>query len=385
MDSTLLIKNCRLLDPPHKEKSVDILIKDKIIERTGEIDLPEIETDSVINADGRIASPGFIDVHIQGAGGADILDGTKGALQTISKTLSRFGVTGFLATTVVKPDQNNKHLINIVNNIETDLGGAKILGIHLEGPFVSLKKRGGISPDSIYPPSEQSLNEILDVTGSHLKMMTIAPEIKDNLEIIKNLRARNVIASFGHSDATYEQTKEGIRAGINHVTHIFNAMRTLHHRDPGPLPAIFETGSISAQIISDGVHIHKGVVKLLYKILGQDRCICITDGIQAMGLPEGRYFYNGREYESKNGAARYLDDTLIGTSLSVGEIAQRFRKFTDCSLGISLDTITKNPAKLLGIYNKGSIDVGKDADIAILDYDSSIWLTLVNGKVVYRK
>lgn len=385
MPDQLLIRNCKLFNAIRQDGFVDILIESGSIVQIGEVN-ERREYASVINANERITAPGFIDVHIQGAGGADILDGTEKALETMSRTLARLGTTSFLATTVVKPDQNNRHLNITARNVNRELGGAIILGMHLEGPFINLKKSGGISKNSIFPPSLKALKEIRDIAGNTLKMMTIAPELEGNLKIIYKLVEDDVIASFGHSNATYIETKKGFSAGIKHVTHIFNAMPPLHHREPGPLLAIFESDDITVQIISDGVHVHPGIVNLVYRNIGKDRCICITDGVQAMGLPDGKYIYNIREYESKDGTARYLDGTLIGTTLSAWRIARKFMEYTNCSLEIAINTITKNPAKLLGIEDKkGSIDVGKDADLVILDHDNSIWLTIINGKVVFEK
>lgn len=383
MAGNLLIKNCKPLST--SDKTTDILIENGSIKFIDNISESETFNNyPILNADRRVAVPGFIDVHIQGAGGADVLDATQESLEVISRTLARFGVTGFLATTVFKPDINNKHLEVAANCSTKNLGGAKILGIHLEGPFINPEKRGGISPDCILLPSKKIFEQIMNATGISLKMMTIAPEIDGNLDIIKELVKSGIIASIGHTNASYEWTRKGIEAGINHVTHIFNAMPPLHHRKPGPLLAIFESDTVTAQIISDGVHLHPRIVNFLYKTLGKDRCICITDGIQAIGLPEGKYIYNGREYISQNGTAKYLDGTLIGTSLSVGEIAFRFKNYTECSLKDALETVTKNPAKLLGIYGKkGSIEIGKDGDIVLLNSDFSIWATIVEGKVVF--
>lgn len=385
MSDQLLICNCKLFNAIEQDELVDILIESGSIVQIGKVN-ERREYASVINANERVTAPGFIDIHIQGAGGADILDGTEEALVTMSRTLARLGTTSFLATTVVKPDRNNRHLKVTARYVNRELGGAIILGMHLEGPFINLKKSGGISKNSIFPPSLKALKEIRDIAGDTLKMMTIAPELEGNLEIIYKLVEEDVIASFGHSNATYIETKKGFSAGIKHVTHIFNVMPPLHHREPGPLLAIFESDDITVQIISDGVHVHPGIVNLVYRNIGKDRCICITDGVQAMGLPDGKYIYNIREYESKDGTARYLDGTLIGTTLSAWEIARKFMEFTNCSLEIAINTITKNPAKLLGIEDKkGSIDVGKDADLVILDHDNSIWLTIINGKVVFEK
>jgi N-acetylglucosamine-6-phosphate deacetylase len=280
----------------------------------------------------------------------------------------------------------NRWLAVAVEAVGADLGGAHLLGIHLEGPFISLEKKGMILPECICAPSLRVFDEIQSIAGANLKMMTIAPEFDGSLDIIRDLVDSKIIASFGHSNASYNETLKGIDAGISHVTHLFNAMRSFHHRAPGPLLAIFETEKISVQIIPDGVHFHPSVLKFLFKTIGGDRCIVITDGMQATGLPDGIYLYDGLEYESKDGTTRYHDDTLIGTSLGLSQLVWKFKEFTNASLDVAIKTVTENPAKLLGIENrKGSIAVGKDADLVILDNDYSVWATVVGGKIVFQK
>ncbi|MEJ2637323.1 MAG: N-acetylglucosamine-6-phosphate deacetylase [Calditrichia bacterium] len=382
MAETLLLTNCSLYNKPGQR--ADILMKDGIISEIGETVSIEVPVER-LDAGGRMVIPGLIDIHIQGAGGADILDGTPEALQTISKTLASLGVTGFLATTVVHSQKPNEHLRLAAEMSEKDLGGARLLGVHLEGPFINPAKRGGISPDSIYLPSKEALDNILEITGSSLKMMTIAPEMPGNDEIIRQLLDNNIVPSFGHSNAGYEETARSLRQGIPHVTHIFNAMRPLHHRNPGPLPAVFEDSNVTVQIISDGVHLHPGIIRMLYRIIGPERCVCITDGVQAIGLPEGRYIYNTKEYESRGGAARYPDGTLIGTAIGLNEIAWRFMEFTGCSPEEAVNAASLNPARVLGLdAQKGSIAAGKDADLVLLNADRGIAATIVAGRVVFR-
>jgi N-acetylglucosamine-6-phosphate deacetylase len=374
----ILIKNCSLYEHPGKITNV-YLESGKIKEISDRI----IHTDALeINAEEKILCPGLIDVHIQGAGGADILDGTPEALRTISETLAKTGTTSFLATTVVKPDTGNKHLLSANSFVNKDLPGAAMLGYHLEGPFININKKGGLDPSSIYSPSPDALRDILQITNGNLKMMTIAPELPGCTEIIQELKRNNVIPAFAHSEADYDQTIKGFDAGISHVTHIFNAMIPLKHRDPGPITAIFETPGITAQIISDGHHLHPAIVKLIYKNIGPDRCVCITDGVQGLGLPEGNYFYNGREYTAKEGAARYLDGTLIGSVTSLAQIAVKFMKFTGCSLAEAINTASFNPAKVLGLEHcKGKIESGYDADLVLLDKNYNVTTTIVNGRI----
>jgi len=384
LSNYVIIRNCRLYNSADTAKPVDIVINNSVIHSIGQSDASSEAL--IIDAGNRIAVPGFIDVHIQGAGGADILDGTEEALQTISQTLARTGTTGYLGTTVVKHTEGNTHLKFARHYVGKNLNGATLLGFHIEGPFINVKKKGGLAEECIYDSSPEKLDDILAITGDTLKMMTIAPELPGNLNIIKILVKNDIIAAFAHSDATYEETLKGFDAGINHVTHIFNAMPPLHHREPGPLTAIFENTDITAQIISDGHHIHSRIVHLLYQILGNKRCVCITDGMHGIGLPDGKYIYNGKEYESKDGAARYLDGTLIGSTMSLSDIVMKFIEFTGCSFKTAIDTVTATPAKLLGIYDKkGSLEPGKDADIVLLDSDNSVYATFVEGKLVYSK
>jgi len=382
MPQRLLIHNCRLSSAP-ENPPVTIVVEGSSITS---LDRAPVDGETILDAGGRIAAPGFIDLHIQGAGGSDVLDGTPGALQTMSATLARLGTTGFLGTTVSQPHRGNAHLQLMRQSVNQDLGGARLLGIHLEGPFVNVKRKGGLSPDALYAPSREALEALYAVTGDALRMMTIAPELPGNLEIIRALVSHGTVAAFAHSEATYEQTLQGFEAGISHVTHIFNAMPSLHHRTPGPITAIFEHSTVTAQVISDGNHLHPAIVHLVYRVLGPDRCACITDGVQGMGLPDGLYLYNGKEYLSKEGAARYLDGTLIGTTMGLGAIARRFMAFTHCSLSEALGTVTSVPAKVLGLeHAKGSLAAGKDADIVILDPDFSVFCTIVAGSIVYRK
>jgi len=386
----LLITNCRLFDAINDKQTTSILIENGIITQIGQIN-SSAGCNNTLDAQGRIIAPGFIDIHIQGAGGADILDATPDALKAISQTCARFGTTGFLATTVfkTKPEQKNQHLTVAAEYVGRDLGGANLLGIHLEGPFISLEKKGMIQPECLCPPSLQVLDKILDITNGHLKMMTIAPELPPQplcRQIIKRIVDSNIIASFGHSSATYQQTLDGFDAGISHVTHLFNAMSSFHHRAPGPLVAIFQTKHVTTQLIADGVHIHPAVLKFAFEALSPNRVIPITDGMQALGLGDGKFIYNGIDYESKNGTARYKDGTLIGTALGLSQLLEKLISFTDCPLDVAIKTVTQNPAGLLGLEGKkGAIAPGKDADLVLLDHDCSVHTTFVAGKIAFKK
>jgi N-acetylglucosamine-6-phosphate deacetylase len=384
MSCNLFLTQCSVLGKPPGKGPVDIHIENGRISRIG----PGLHAPpgcKTIDTSDKWISPGFIDIHIQGAGGADILDGTPDSLQTISRSCAAYGVTGFLATTVFKPDRENSHLKLAADSVGTDLGGAELLGIHLEGPFISTEKRGMIQPDSLTLPSPQVLDRILTLTSETLRIMTIAPEIEGNLDLIRRLTESRIVASFGHSNATFEQTKAGIDMGISHVTHLYNAMRTMHHRDPGPLPALL-TSECSAQIIPDGVHVHPALIHLSCSVLGSSRIVTITDGMHAMGLGNGKYVYDGVSYISENGAARYRDGTLIGTAMGMNEVLARLMEYGGLSLDETVNTATVGPAEVLKMSTrKGSIESGKDGDITILNKDFSVSTTIVKGRVVYNR
>ncbi len=382
---TLSVLNCRLHTAGADDALTSVFIEDGTITRIGPAQtLPD--AGHAIDARGRMLLPGLIDVHVQGAGGADVLDGTPASLAAMAHALARTGVTSFLGTTVARPSGDNRHLSVAREAVNRDLGGAALLGIHLEGPFINVARKGGLDPGCICDPSGAALAEILDVTGDSLRMMTIAPELPGVLGIIRELNRRGVVAAFAHSEASYEQTLAGFDAGITHVTHIFNAMPSLHHRHPGPLAAIFERNDITAQIIGDGHHLHPAIVRFLFATLGPGRCVCITDGVTGLGLPEGTYMYNGREYVSRHGAARYHDGTLIGSTMGLLAIAFRFQSFTGCSFEHAVDSVTKNPARVLGLeHKKGCIEIGADADLVLIDDDKDVAITIVNGREVYRR
>lgn len=378
---TLLLANCRLYDAAENAPLRSVLLRDGTIEKIGRLS----RADRVFDAGGRTLAPGLIDVHIQGAGGADVLDATPEALATIARTCARFGVTSFLATTVYKPGQENRHLKVAAQCVGRDLGGARLLGTHLEGPFISLQKRGMIQPDCLTLPSRAVLDDIYAQSGDSLKMMTVAPELPGSVELVRALADHKTVASFGHSKATYEETLRGFDMGITHVTHLFNAMVGLHHREPGPLAAIFERPDITCQVITDGVHIHPSMLRLAFHALGVPRFVTITDGMQALGLPDGHYVYNNLRYEAKNGTARYHDGTLIGTAVGLSELLARLTRFTPCSPTEAIKTVTENAAQVLGLErSKGHIAPGYDADLVLLEKDLSVYATLVAGQVVYQ-
>lgn len=373
----VLLKNCRT---GVTSKQVQILVKDGRIKRIAR----KIKAAGVpvLDCRGNIAVPGFIDVHVHGAGGADIFDGTQNAFRKISKTLAATGMTSYLATTALIPGKNQRHLLAVAEYMKNGNDeGAKILGTHLEGPFINIKKKGMIRPDGIMRPSLKIMKMIEKASKGTLRMMTVAPELKGALSLIKKLKKSGVIVSVGHTLADYEETKAGIKAGISHSTHLFNAMPSLHHRAPGVLGAAADDKSVTVQVIPDGVHIHPSVLRLIYKIFGADRICLITDGISPIGLGEGDYVYHGVKFKNIKGTCYYRDGTLIGTALPLNEAAKRMQDFTGAAFDEVIRMLSTVPAKVLGLKNKGALKPGKDADLAVIDENFKVYAVVIGGKV----
>jgi N-acetylglucosamine-6-phosphate deacetylase len=389
MPDRLSITGCRLITPFAEIPAGEITIEGERIVGVGPAGREDTPSASTLDAEGRLAIPGLIDVHVQGAGGADVLDGTPEAMAAIARTCARHGVTSFLATTVFRPDGDNRHLPVAAAACRPErqpADGADCLGIHLEGPFIAQEKRGMIQPDCLGPIREDTLTELLRLCGGTLRLLTLAPELPGCLPLIPRLLAQGIVPSFGHSRADYVQTVAGLKAGIRHATHLFNAMVGIHHREPGPVPALLERSDVTLQVIPDGVHLHPSVLRLLAGQLGPERIVLITDGMQAMGLPEGRYVYNRLTYESAGGTARYQDGTLIGTALGLNRLIQRFLGFTGCPLPAAVRAASFNPARVLGIEKRtGSLESGKSADLVLLNPDFTVWKTWKRGRLVFEQ
>ncbi|MDD4961823.1 MAG: N-acetylglucosamine-6-phosphate deacetylase, partial [Candidatus Marinimicrobia bacterium] len=336
----------------------------------------------LLDAGKQIVIPGLIDTHVHGAGGGDLSDGTEKGFHTAAETLCRLGTTSFYATTFYRPGGANRHL-EVLAGTEARTREADCIGIHIEGPFINPKKKGGIPPEYIARPDPAVLHDIRKKCGEKPLMLTAAPELPGMEEILAECKKSAVTVSLGHSDADTAAARRGFEQGIGMVTHLGNAMRPFHHRDPGPLPAILGSGAC-VQLISDGVHLFADAVKFYYDILGAQRCTCITDGIECSGLPDGEYRFREKPYRSDNGAVFYSDGSgLIGTSLSLYEIMLRYKRFTGCSLQDAVAAASTNPARCMGIDGrKGRISPGCDADLLLIGEDLKLQTVIKNGSLI---
>lgn len=362
----------------------------KIVEIGSTVELENENEFEVIELSGHYkAIPGLIDVHIHGVNGADTMDATKEALDTMVTALPKEGTTSFLATTMTQEGkQIESALINAGQYIEEQqpTGKAEILGLHLEGPFVNSKRAGAQPIQHIIDPDLALFKEWQNLTNGNIKLVTLAPEQPGGLDMIRYLKANGIIASIGHTDATYDEVNEAIDAGANHVTHLFNQMRGLHHREPGVVGAAFLRDELKAEIIVDGVHVRPEMVKLAFKQKQSEGLILITDSMRAKCLKNGKYDLGGQEVTVKNGKAVLEDGTLAGSILKLGHAVKNIISYTGCSLEDAIEMASVNPAKQLNIYDrKGSIAVGKDADIVILDEEMEVYMTLCRGAVAFKR
>ncbi len=354
-----------------------LLFDHKIVNIVEEIDLTDIET---IDANGAYVSAGFIDLHIHGSGGADVMDATPDTLETISSTLLQTGTTSFLATTMTMSSEAiDKALQNIQLHADK-VSGANVLGIHLEGPFINADKHG--AQDKVYVQSPNMA--LIENYMNEVKMITLAPEIEGSEHFVKQLTKEypHVILSIGHSDASYEESQESFAWGISHVTHLFNAMNPYHHRKPGIVGAVFDS-DVTCDIIADLVHTHPTTLELVQKVK-KEKLILITDAMRAGCMKCGTYDLGGRSVEVNEGKAVLEDGTLAGSVLKMNDALSNMRKHTSMDLVEIVNSVTKIPAAKLGMP-KGELREGYDADIVIFDENFSIISTIVNGEVKYRR
>jgi len=376
-----LIRNGNVVTPSAVRR-LSILIEEGRFSRIGDVPQADAGGARVIDASGRLVLPGLVELHVQGAGGIDLLAADPHAARKLSHALARFGTTAFLATTGVDTTREDQpHIRSIVETPRCPPGGAELLGIYLEGPFVSPEKRGMIQPTRICAVNRRYHERIKALCGGRLRIMTIAPELPGALELIEDLASSGIVPALGHTNATYEEAMRGIEAGLSHVTHVANAMRSLHHREPGAFGAALMSDALTMEIIADGVHLHPALVKWLIRTKGPSRFAIITDGMAAMGMPPGRYTHGSVQYTVHDGVARYEDGTLIGTACTQLELVRRAIRFTGLAIQDVVAMASLHPARALGLdARKGSIEVGKEADLVICDPAFNVEAVFVRGE-----
>ena len=350
----------------------------------GKVDLPRGARE--INAGGKTVTPGFVDVHIHGAGGHDVMEGTREALEIITATLAARGTTSLVATTVTASEKETKdsvagiaHFILNTSQYPARELSAEILGIHFEGPFISPVRRGVHPAKWIVPPSSELLSHLLREARGTAQILTLAPELPGALELISAARQAGLVVSLGHTDATYEQAQAAIDAGASHAAHVFNAMRPFSHRGTGVIGAILTSPKVSAELIADGVHVDEAAMRMLVELKTPERVILVSDGISATGMPDGKYQLGMFEVKVSGGVARNAEGKLAGSTLTLDR-ALRNMVALGVPLASALRMLTANPARQIGLgARKGVLAPGADADLVFLDEKLEISGVMARG------
>ncbi len=364
-------------------KKSDLVFDEKIISVGEEVGNAE----EIILPEGAIVCPGFIDEHIHGAGGADAMDGTVEALSTIAQTVAKEGTTTFLATTMTQSKQNILNAMKAVKSYRESAPetGARVGGIHLEGPFIAAAHKGAQPLEYIAEPNIQTFDEYDETSGNAIQIVTLAPEVEGMSALIAHLSKKGIVSSIGHTSAKVPDILSAMESGATHVTHTYNAQTALHHREIGTVGSALLYDGLSTELIADTIHVSVPAMQLLFKCKPQDKLILITDAMRAKGLPDGESELGGQKVFVKGGEARLADGTLAGSVLQMNRAVQNAVEKVGVPFARAIESATINPARDLKMDGEiGSIAVGKRADFAVLNENYDVLMTVRDGKIIYE-
>jgi N-acetylglucosamine-6-phosphate deacetylase len=342
-----------------------------------------------IDLSGMLVLPGFVEIHTHGGGGYNLHTADPAAIAAYSRWVASTGVTSYLVGVVGTPHglpvaQLRAAVEAVTRHPGGRDGGAEPLGIHLEGPYISQERRGAHLASWLRTPDTAETEYVLDLTDGHLRIITLAPELDGASAMIRRMVEAGVTVSIGHTDATYEQACEAIQLGATQVTHCCNAMRPLHHRDPGPLSAVSEEPQVSGELIADGLHVHPAMMRLMVKLLGPARTIVITDALAGAGMPDAAFEFAGQQARVVHGVARLADGTITGSVLTMEQALRNVLEMTGVSLQDAVGMLTRNPGRAAGAAErKGRLAAGYDADLALFDNALTLQATICRGQLAY--
>jgi len=387
MKKTVVIENGIVITPSESIEKGVVVFEDGKITAVGQKNRVKVPRSAkVIDASGKIVAPGFVDIHVHGGKGRDIMDASYEAVKEIAKFLVSHGTTSFVPTTISAPRPDLLRTVKAVKTaMEKGTDGAEVLGAHLEGPYINPEKRGAHDADYVRLPSMNEFEEIWEASDHAVRIVTLAPELEGSKMLIQKLRELGTVASIGHSNATYTQTVDAIKHGVRHATHMFNRMSGFDPREPGVVGAVLVHDELTAELICDGIHVHPAAMSLLTRVKGSEKVVLVTDAIRAAGMPDGEYVLSKQRIIVKDGVSRLESGDFAGSTLTMDRAVRNIVKLVGAPLQTAVKMATINPAMVINVDgNKGSLESGKDADIVIIDDEINVYLTIKKGKILYR-
>lgn len=383
----IYIKNAKIYTEADVYTNGSLLLADGKIQTMKQQEISELPADSrVIDGTNLNVIPGFIDGHIHGANGSDVMDATETALDTMAAVLPEEGTTSFLATTITQSAENTENALINIATYNNKPGQAEIIGVHLEGPFIEKNRAGAQPVQYILEPDIEQFKQWQTLSGNKIKTITLAPEHDENGSFIDYLYQSGVNVSAGHTATDFEGMKKAVAYGVRQVTHLCNAMSGIHHRDIGVVGAAFQLNELRAELIADGIHVSPEMLDLIYKNMGSERLILITDAMRAKCLQPGDYELGGQPVKVNSDRAVLEDGTLAGSILKMYQGAQQMMQLKDVSIKDVIYMASMNSAKQLGVFDrKGSIAEGKDADVLLVDDQLNIKYTICRGEIAFER
>jgi N-acetylglucosamine-6-phosphate deacetylase len=385
MTARLLVTGARVLAPGGEWPRGWIAVEGRRIAAMGQGEPPpgaDAGAD-VLAGDGLVAMPGFIDLHVHGAVGVDVMDADPDGLARMARFLAGHGVTAWLPATMTATGPDTERALEAVRAVAGPVeGGATVLGAYLEGPYLNRARAGAQDAGLIRPAGRAEALRLLD--SGIVRVLVLAPEVEENRWLVAEAAARGVTVSSGHTDATYDQAVQAVAGGVRHVTHAFNAMRPLGHREPGMLGAALVTPELRCELIADNVHVHPAAMRLLVQAKGAEGVVLVSDAVRATGLPDGAYTVGDQPAFSMDGAIRLADGTLAGSVLTLDRALHNLQAATGRPLAELWPAASRNAATAIGVDDaKGSLEPGKDADLVLLDPALRVVVTVAEGAIVH--
>lgn len=379
-----LIENVRIVGPNAILDGYALEIEDGLINKIEkEESLKAGSYDLTIDGEGKYLAPGFIDIHNHGNSGLDVMDSSKEALDKMAEFHLKNGVTSFLGTVITSSEENMLRACENIRDYENSQDLAELLGVHLEGPFFAVEKKGAQPEKYIRTPDMAYIENIIEASGDRLKMVSLAAEPKGIKEVISFLKGEGVTVALAHSNSSYEESIGAIDYGASVATHLYNGMRAFSHREPGIIGASLLDDRVYCEIIYDRIHVHDAAFKLAFKMKGADKLVLVSDAMRAAGLSEGEYELGGQKVFVRDGAARLEEGNLAGSVLNLNRAVKNVREHIGLNMVDAVRIASLSPAKAIKVDDrKGSIEVGKDADLILIDDEINIFKTLVRGKLV---